>query len=333
LVNPPEERRSYSSVKAFKSRYLGGSDDGHPGSNNGKSMVHQVARHAWTARQDKVGEWMQIDLGKDMDVRGVLIEGCPWRFKGCPFVPDKIPHTKSLKIQTATSDDPTAFKWRDDGKIYDTSEAKDGVSVQIVFDDMAPTPPPTPAPPTPEPTPVPPVDCSTADETVVGNGASYRGCQTKTELGFTCQPWASQTPHAHTETPQNYPEAGLAENYCRNPDGSSAIWCWTTDPFISSDYCVPLGTPSSFTVASPSPPGSGAAPPGWGAFGLFDWIWYNRFAEFWFMLAVCVPLAICALSVHPQHVTGAPIADDGRHACLERCGKLLHTRVGVDAHG
>jgi len=56
----------------------------------------------------------------------------------------------------------------------------------------------------------------------------YRGNQAVTQSGLECQAWASQTPHTHTRTPENYPDAGLAENYCRNPDGeATGNWCYT----------------------------------------------------------------------------------------------------------
>eukprot|EP00058_Branchiostoma_floridae_P019989 XP_002605479.1 hypothetical protein BRAFLDRAFT_92896 [Branchiostoma floridae] len=75
----------------------------------------------------------------------------------------------------------------------------------------------------------------------VGDGASYRGTVSVTETGKTCQRWDSQTPHRHDRTPRNYPAGGLVENYCRNPDGESGVWCYTTDPNDRWDYCdVPI---------------------------------------------------------------------------------------------
>ena len=47
----------------------------------------------------------------------------------------------------------------------------------------------------------------------------YRGTISKTVGGIECQAWSSQSPHGHSRTPSNYPNAGLDENYCRNPDG------------------------------------------------------------------------------------------------------------------
>ena len=45
------------------------------------------------------------------------------------------------------------------------------------------------------------------DETLRGeNGKGYRGCQTKTRGGYTCQSWSKQSPHAHGDiTPPTKP--------------------------------------------------------------------------------------------------------------------------------
>ena len=53
-----------------------------------------------------------------------------------------------------------------------------------------------------------------------------------------CQKWTDQKPHAHTRTPSNYPDFGLGpHNYCRNPDGEDAPWCYTTDPHSRWAHC------------------------------------------------------------------------------------------------
>merc|ERR1719252_203428 len=66
----------------------------------------------------------------------------------------------------------------------------------------------------------------------------YRGCQTTTKSGYTCQAWNKQSPHAHSMTPASKDNYGVGEhNYCRNPDGSDTIWCYTTSPSKRWEYC------------------------------------------------------------------------------------------------
>ncbi|XP_066294734.1 neurotrypsin-like [Branchiostoma lanceolatum] len=67
--------------------------------------------------------------------------------------------------------------------------------------------------------------------------ASYRGTVNVTETGKTCQRWDSQTPHRHDRTPANYPTSGLEQNFCRNPDDKSGVWCFTMDPNTSWELC------------------------------------------------------------------------------------------------
>ena len=82
----------------------------------------------------------------------------------------------------------------------------------------------------------------TCDESTPGTDENgYRGCQTETVSGRTCQKWTSQF-HKHTRTPENPEFAGKGigdHNYCRNPDGGSGIWCYTTDPNKRWEYCDP----------------------------------------------------------------------------------------------
>ncbi|XP_064303022.1 plasminogen isoform X2 [Phalacrocorax carbo] len=71
-----------------------------------------------------------------------------------------------------------------------------------------------------------------------GIGKDYRGMEAKTRRGIPCQKWAEKTPHHPNFTPEKHPNAGLDENYCRNPDGDeSGPWCYTTDPATRFDYC------------------------------------------------------------------------------------------------
>ncbi|XP_035676060.1 scavenger receptor cysteine-rich domain-containing group B protein-like [Branchiostoma floridae] len=70
-----------------------------------------------------------------------------------------------------------------------------------------------------------------------GNGASYRGTVSMTASGRTCQRWDIRFPHIHDNTPANKPSSGLNGNYCRNPDGSQRVWCYTIDLFMRWEYC------------------------------------------------------------------------------------------------
>ncbi|XP_019383042.1 PREDICTED: plasminogen isoform X2 [Gavialis gangeticus] len=84
---------------------------------------------------------------------------------------------------------------------------------------------------TPPPTTGPGLQC------LAGSGDNYRGNIAITESGKTCQNWASQAPHKHARTPENYPCKALDENYCRNPDGESRPWCYTTSKDVRWEYC------------------------------------------------------------------------------------------------
>ncbi|RMC12960.1 hypothetical protein DUI87_10487 [Hirundo rustica rustica] len=71
-----------------------------------------------------------------------------------------------------------------------------------------------------------------------GKGVDYRGTEAKTQKGVRCQKWADNAPHKPNYTPEKYPNAGLEENYCRNPDkDENGPWCYTTDPDTRFDYC------------------------------------------------------------------------------------------------
>ncbi|CAM9699591.1 unnamed protein product [Lampetra fluviatilis] len=88
--------------------------------------------------------------------------------------------------------------------------------------------------------------CSVSTQTVewvdhcyTGSGIGYRGLQTLTASGHQCQTWASKTPHLHAYTPEGFPEAGLENNYCRNPDSDpNGPWCITQDPNVLWEYCA-----------------------------------------------------------------------------------------------
>jgi len=72
------------------------------------------------------------------------------------------------------------------------------------------------------------------DETYTGIGEDYKGGQTQTRSGHTCQNWRSTTPHSH-----RYLDVG-DHNFCRNPDSDSGgIWCYTTSEDTRWEYCDP----------------------------------------------------------------------------------------------
>ncbi|XP_075040011.1 hepatocyte growth factor-like protein isoform X2 [Mixophyes fleayi] len=74
----------------------------------------------------------------------------------------------------------------------------------------------------------------------MGRGEGYRGKIAATPSGIPCQRWDSQTPHKHRFTPEKYPCKGLDANYCRNPDGTEAPWCFTTNPNMRVVYCFQI---------------------------------------------------------------------------------------------
>ena len=68
-------------------------------------------------------------------------------------------------------------------------------------------------------------------------GKDFRGTLSTTKSGKKCQAWGVQTPHEHSRRPTDYPDAGLENNYCRNPDNQAAPWCYTTDTATRWEYC------------------------------------------------------------------------------------------------
>ena len=65
-----------------------------------------------------------------------------------------------------------------------------------------------------------------------GDGKDYKGKASVTKFGRTCQKWSSQKPHGHRFADQG------DNNYCRNPDGESGPWCYTTEPGKRWELCV-----------------------------------------------------------------------------------------------
>ncbi|XP_029472620.1 hepatocyte growth factor isoform X2 [Rhinatrema bivittatum] len=69
------------------------------------------------------------------------------------------------------------------------------------------------------------------------NGESYRGPMDYTETNKECQRWDLQKPHRHKFKPESYPDKGLEDNYCRNPDGKARPWCFTLHPNTPWEFC------------------------------------------------------------------------------------------------
>merc|ERR1740124_1111665 len=69
------------------------------------------------------------------------------------------------------------------------------------------------------------------------DGSAYRGKVSHTRSGKVCQRWDAQSPNAHKQTPEEKPDAGLEENYCRNPDGSNWAWCYNSEDGLRWEYC------------------------------------------------------------------------------------------------
>ncbi|XP_066521100.1 hepatocyte growth factor-like protein isoform X2 [Hoplias malabaricus] len=73
-----------------------------------------------------------------------------------------------------------------------------------------------------------------------GRGEDYRGKVNETTSGIPCQRWDAQKPHEHPFYPHIYECKGLEENYCRNPDGSEAPWCFTSVAAMRTALCLQI---------------------------------------------------------------------------------------------
>ncbi|XP_043923831.1 plasminogen [Protopterus annectens] len=100
---------------------------------------------------------------------------------------------------------------------------------------------------TPPPSIVPELKC------ITGKGELYRGTISVTASGKQCQRWDQHVPHRHSRTPDNYPCKGLNNNYCRNPDGETMPWCYTTDPNTRWEYCTIPSCSSESDAAAAAP--------------------------------------------------------------------------------
>ena len=82
------------------------------------------------------------------------------------------------------------------------------------------------------------------DESMTGNGSDYRGCQTITRNNYRCQWWSAQIPHKHgmLKLLKKLDPNDYYGQYCRNPDNSKTIWCYTDKKERRWDYCDPRPT-------------------------------------------------------------------------------------------
>jgi len=60
-----------------------------------------------------------------------------------------------------------------------------------------------------------------------GNEMDYRGTVSTAEDGNACQDWAENWANGGWISPEDYADAGLEGNFCRNPNGDQRAWCWS----------------------------------------------------------------------------------------------------------
>uniref|UniRef100_I3NFV2 Plasminogen n=1 Tax=Ictidomys tridecemlineatus TaxID=43179 RepID=I3NFV2_ICTTR len=99
----------------------------------------------------------------------------------------------------------------------------------------------------------PPPSSGPTYQCLKGRGEDYRGKVAVTASGHTCQRWSEQTPHQHNRTPENFPCKGLDENYCRNPDGETTPWCYTTNSDVREQctFVSQRALPVSWSLFTP----------------------------------------------------------------------------------
>lgn len=90
------------------------------------------------------------------------------------------------------------------------------------------------------------VSGQSTSEAFTGDGADYRGVQSRTKMGYSCEVWGEGAAAAYTST--TYPSSGLVDNnFCRNPyntndiNKAATIWCFTTDTSVKWQTCTPVG--------------------------------------------------------------------------------------------
>eukprot|EP00105_Crassostrea_gigas_P034030 XP_019918178.1 PREDICTED: plasminogen-like [Crassostrea gigas] len=81
-------------------------------------------------------------------------------------------------------------------------------------------------------------NCHEYDCKISEKGLEYRGKRQTTRDGIQCQRWDSVYPH-YPSPSISFPSSSLSaqENFCRNPDGEPAPWCYTMDPDVRWQAC------------------------------------------------------------------------------------------------
>ena len=81
------------------------------------------------------------------------------------------------------------------------------------------------------------------------NGADYRGNVATDQDGDSCMKWNTLSLYPRIST-ESHPDKGLGEhNHCRNPEGGSRAWCYTTHAATGSEwqYCN-IGQPNASCI-------------------------------------------------------------------------------------
>ena len=83
----------------------------------------------------------------------------------------------------------------------------------------------------------------------------FTGDVAVTKSGLACQPWSNQTSFQYNYSNNSlFPHDGSAQaakNYCRDPDKSGVLWCYTASDRVHRDLCsVPICNSMSFIIFS-----------------------------------------------------------------------------------
>ncbi|XP_070545633.1 plasminogen-like [Ptychodera flava] len=82
------------------------------------------------------------------------------------------------------------------------------------------------------------IDCYALED-----GTDYRGRLFVTSKGDLCENWSSLDPSKFKVTPSTVPGKGLGDhNYCRNPNGETTPWCYTSSKSEKKERCA-VGLP------------------------------------------------------------------------------------------